>query len=77
MKDDVATVLEVLRTELLRDQSNSLFFVANSNQELLLVKKKINGELVWALPKEDDFKAFEAKIINYIKEQASKDSKQN
>lgn len=67
--NDVATMLELLRTELLRDSKNSMFYVANSKQELLLVKKRVGNELVWALPKEEDFKNFEQKLVDYIIEE--------
>lgn len=68
-QSDVATMLEILRTELLRDGKDSMFFIANTDQELLLVKKRINGKLVWALPEETDFQAFGKKIANYIQKQ--------
>ena len=70
--NDVAAMFELLRSELLKPGKNSLFFVANSDQELLLVKKKIGDELVWALPKDEDCEAFAKKLADHIKQEAGK-----
>ena len=73
--NDAATILELLRTELLRTGKDSMFYVANSDQELLLVKKKIGDKQVWALPEEADFKDFEQKLADYIKKEYVKNGK--
>lgn len=71
-KSDVAALIELLRSELLRPGKDSLFFLANSDQELLLVKKKVGDHLVWALPTEEDFTAFALKLANHLKQEGSK-----
>lgn len=71
-KSDVAALIELLRSELLRPGKDSLFFLANSDQELLLVKKKVGDHLVWTLPTEEDFTAFALKLANHLKQEGSK-----